>query len=114
MADPAEAGVPAGIFALSPARAVADIYDFSSSKNSKLYKHSEADWPQFKQAMKQEVSSHEALKHWKIVLPYEDCHKHRQEGNRGTRTTGTQQSVSTPGTLTMEQAIASVLNQYDE
>jgi hypothetical protein len=37
MADPAEAGVPAGIFALSPAHTVEDIYDFSSSKKSKLY-----------------------------------------------------------------------------
>jgi hypothetical protein len=43
-----------------------------------------------------------------------DCIKHRQEGNTGTRTTGTQQSVSTPGTLTMEQAIVSVLNQSDD
>jgi hypothetical protein len=43
-----------------------------------------------------------------------DCNKRRQEGNSGTRATGTQQSVSTPGTLTMEQAIASVLNQSDE
>ena len=113
--EPADARVPAGIFALSPAHAVEDIYDFSSSKNSKLYKHSEADWPQFKQAMKQEVSSHEALKHWERVLPYADCHKRRQEeGNNGTRATGTQQSVSTPGTLTMEQAITSVLNQSDD
>ena len=112
--EPADARVPAGIFALSPANAVANIYYFSSSKNSKLYKHSGAEQPQLKQAMKQEVTSHEVLKHWEIVLTYADCHKHRQEGNRGTRTTGTQQSVSTPGTLTMEQAIASVLNQYDE
>ena len=112
--EPADARVPAGIFALSPANAVANIYYFSSSKNSKLYKHSEAEWPQFKQATKQEVSSHEALKDWEIVLPYADCHKHRQEGNSGTRTLGTQQSVSTPGTLTKEQAIASVLNQSDE
>jgi hypothetical protein len=114
MADPAEAGVPAGICALSPAHAVEDIYNFSSSRNSKLYKRLEADWPQFKQTMKEEVTSHEVLKHLEIVLPYADCHKHRQEGNSGTRTTGTQQSVSTPGTLTMEQAIASVLNQSDE
>ena len=43
-----------------------------------------------------------------------DCIKRRKQGNTGTRTAATQQTASTPGTLTMEQAIASVLNQSDD
>ena len=52
--------------------AVDDPIAFSASTApDTMYSHEAqraTDWPQFKQAMKKEVSFHETLKHWEMVL----------------------------------------------